>query len=173
MVSGLGCEERPHRLPPALENEDAVLVAIAVRAFAALPPSTWRDIECLAREHLDVLEEVVAPAAEHAANRLDDGEGALRDAFGQGSSGATLSGSARVIDGDSRFTPLSRSPAARAPASRTQAARPQKATRRKVPFPLRKCPNAGSARDSQVLSPAIEPCRGPRSTQNPYRLARM
>ena len=77
-----------------------VLAAIAVGTFAALPPSTWHDIERLTQGHLDVLEEAFVPAAEHAANWFDDGEGALRDAFGQGNSGSTLSGAARVIDGD-------------------------------------------------------------------------
>ena len=76
------------------------LVVIAVTAFAALPPSTWRDVERLAQGHLDVLEKAIAPAAGRAADWLAGGEGALRDAVGQGSTGATLSGSARVIDGD-------------------------------------------------------------------------
>lgn len=77
-----------------------VLVVVAGAAFAALAPSTWHEVERLAQGHLGVLEEAVAPAAERAAQWLDDGEGALRDAFGQGSSGAALSGAARVIDGD-------------------------------------------------------------------------
>ena len=81
-------------------NEDAGPGRDRSGAFAALPPSTWHDIERLTQGHLDVLEEAFVPAAEHAANWFDDGEGALGDAFAQGNSGATLSGSARVIDGD-------------------------------------------------------------------------
>ena len=77
-----------------------VLVVVAVSVFAVLPPSTWRDIERLAQGCFDTLEEAVATAAEHAADWLGDGQGALRDAFGQRSSGTTHSGSARVIDGD-------------------------------------------------------------------------
>ena len=69
-------------------------------AFAALPPSVWHDAERLAQGHLGALEEAVAPAVERAADWFAGGKGALRDAFGQGDSGATLSGSARVIDGD-------------------------------------------------------------------------
>ena len=75
-------------------------MAIAVGAFAVLPLSTWRDVERTVRGHFDALEETVGPATERAADWLTDGEGALRDAFGAGSPGATLSGSARVVDGD-------------------------------------------------------------------------
>ena len=77
-----------------------VLVAIAVGAFAALPPSTWRNVERMVRGHLDTLEEAVGPVAERTAVWFADGAGAVRDALGEGSAGATLSGSARVIDGD-------------------------------------------------------------------------
>ena len=77
-----------------------VLIAIAVGALAALPSSIWHDVERLTQGPLGALEEAVVPVAERAADWLADGEGALRDAFGQQSSGATLSGSARVIDGD-------------------------------------------------------------------------
>ena len=77
-----------------------VLIAITVGAFAALPPSTWHSVEHMVRGHLDTLEEVVGPAAERTAVWFADGAGAVRDALGEGSAGATLSGSARVIDGD-------------------------------------------------------------------------
>ena len=75
-------------------------MAVAVGAVAALQPSGWRDAERLVRGHLDTLEEAIAPAAEQATAWVADGGGALRDAFGQGNSGTALSGTARVIDGD-------------------------------------------------------------------------
>lgn len=102
-----GCDERGGREDaggdgerPGARTRALVLVAIAVGAFAALPPSVWHDAERLAQGHLGALEEAVAPAAERAADWFAGGKGALRDAFGQGNSGATLSGSARGIDGD-------------------------------------------------------------------------
>ena len=76
------------------------LVAIVAGAFAALPPSTWRDAQHLVQGRLDALKEAIGPATEQAADWLADGAGAVRDAFGQRSSDATLSGSARVVDGD-------------------------------------------------------------------------
>ena len=77
-----------------------VLVAIVAGAFAALPPSIWRDAQRLMPGRPDVLEEAVRPVAERAAHWLADGAGTLREAFGAGGSGATLSGFARVVDGD-------------------------------------------------------------------------
>ena len=40
-----------------------VLVAIAVGDFAALPPSTWRNVEGMVRGYLDILEDAVGPVA--------------------------------------------------------------------------------------------------------------
>ena len=77
-----------------------VLVAIAVGALAAVPPSTWRNVEGMVRGHLDTLGEAVGPAAQRTADWFAGGAGAVRDAFGEGRAGVTLSGSARVIDGD-------------------------------------------------------------------------
>ena len=77
-----------------------VLVVIAGGAYAALAPSARHDAQRLAQGPLDVLEEAIAPAAERAADWLADGEGALREPLGQRSSDATLSGPARVVDGD-------------------------------------------------------------------------
>ncbi len=77
-----------------------VLVAIAAGAFAALPASTWRDAQRMMQGPLDVLEEALGPVAKRAAHWLADGAGTLREVFGAGSSGPTLSGFARVVDGD-------------------------------------------------------------------------
>ena len=77
-----------------------VLAAIAAGALAALPPSTWRDAQRLMQGRLDALEAAVGPVAERATHWLADGAGTLREAFGAGSSGPTLSGFARVVDGD-------------------------------------------------------------------------
>ena len=77
-----------------------VLAAIAAGAFAALPPSTWRDAQRLMQGRLDVLEEAIRPVAERATHWLADGASTLREAFGTGSTSPTLSGFARVVDGD-------------------------------------------------------------------------
>ena len=92
---------RRRRVRAAVRRTRMVLpVAIAVGAFAALPPSTWRNMEGMVRGHLDTLEEAVGPAAQRTADWFVGGAGAVRDALGEGNAGATLSGSARVIDGD-------------------------------------------------------------------------
>ena len=65
-----------------------------------MPPSTWRNVEGMVRGHLDTLEEAVVPAAQRTADWFAEGAGAVRDALGEGSAGATLSGFARMIDGD-------------------------------------------------------------------------
>ena len=52
------------------------------------------------REHLGPLEDAVGPAAQRTADWLADGAGAVLDAFGEGIASATVSGSARVIYGD-------------------------------------------------------------------------
>ena len=52
-----------------------VLIAIAVGAFAMLPPSTWREFEDAVRGHVDALEEIIGPTAEQAADWLAEGEG--------------------------------------------------------------------------------------------------
>ena len=77
-----------------------VLIGIALGAFVVLPPSVLRDIERVVGGHLDTFEETLGPAAERAADWLAEGEGVVRDAIGAAPSGATASGPARVIDGD-------------------------------------------------------------------------
>ena len=77
-----------------------VLVAIAAGALVALPPSVGRDAQRLAHGRLGALGEAVGPAVERTAHWLADGVGALREVSSAWSSGETLSGFARVIDGD-------------------------------------------------------------------------
>lgn len=77
-----------------------VLIAIALGTFVMLPPSALRDVERVVRGHLDTFEETLGPATERVADWLAEGEGAVRDAFGAARSGATVSGPARVVDGD-------------------------------------------------------------------------
>ena len=75
-----------------------VLVAAAVAAVAVAALSVWVDAERMVRAPLDVIEAATAPAAERAARWLGDSVGPVRDASANG--GATVSGRARVIDGD-------------------------------------------------------------------------
>ena len=77
-----------------------VLAMVAVAFFAAIAPSAWVDAKRVMRGHLDSLEDVVGPVAQRTADWLVDGMGTVRDAFAQGAAGATVSGPARVVDGD-------------------------------------------------------------------------
>ena len=75
-----------------------VLVAAAAVAAAAIAPSVWVDAKRMMRDRIDAIEHTLAPAAERAADWV--GGGTVRDALAQGSAGATISGPARVVDGD-------------------------------------------------------------------------
>ena len=96
-----------------------VVVAIAVGAFAALPPSAWREAEGTTRRHVGAVEKMVGPAAERAADWIDrlthslrDQPGAIEDDFGSVTGtrkegpvrivrgAGALTGAARVVDGD-------------------------------------------------------------------------
>ena len=77
-----------------------MLAAVAVAAFAAIAPSDWVDAKRAMRGHLDSLEDAIGPAAKRTADWLGGGVGTVRDAFAQGTAGATVSGPARVVDGD-------------------------------------------------------------------------
>ena len=77
-----------------------MLAAVAVAAFAAVAPSGWVDAKRAMRGHLDSLEDIVGPAAQRTADWLVDGMGTVRDALAQGVADATVSGPARVVDGD-------------------------------------------------------------------------
>ena len=77
-----------------------MLAVVAVALFAAIAPSAWVDAKRAMRGHLDSLEDVVGPVAQRTADWLVDGMGTVRDAFAQGAAGATVSGPARVVDGD-------------------------------------------------------------------------
>ena len=77
-----------------------VLIAIAVGAFAMPPPSTWREFEDAVRGHVNAPEEIIGPTAEQEADWLAEGEGRSVTHSGAGSSGATGTGPARVVDGD-------------------------------------------------------------------------
>ena len=74
------------------------LVATAVLAAAAIAPSAWVDAKHMMRDHLDVLEHTLASVTVHVAAWV--GVGTERDALTRGSKGATISGPARVVDGD-------------------------------------------------------------------------
>ena len=77
-----------------------VLAAVAVAAFAAIALSDWVDAKRAMRGDLDSLDDFVGPAAQRAADWLGAGVGTVRDALAQGTAGATVSGPARVVDGD-------------------------------------------------------------------------
>ena len=77
-----------------------VLIVIALGAFVMLPPSSSRDVERAVRGHLDTVEETLESVAGRAAGWLAEGERAVRDAIGAERSGTTVSGPARVVDGD-------------------------------------------------------------------------
>ena len=77
-----------------------MLAAVAVAAFAAIAPSAWVDAKRAMRADLDSLDDFVGPAAQRAADWLGAGVGTVRDALAQGTAGATVSGPARVVDGD-------------------------------------------------------------------------
>ena len=77
-----------------------MLAVVAVAAFAAIAPSALVDAKRAMRGHLDSLEDVVGPAPQRIADWLVDGMGTVRDALAQGVAGPTVSGPARVVDGD-------------------------------------------------------------------------
>ena len=77
-----------------------MLAVVAVAAFSAIAPSAWVDVKRAMRGHFDSFEDVVGPAAKRTADWLGDGVGTVRDALAQEVAGATVSGPARVVDGD-------------------------------------------------------------------------
>ena len=96
-----------------------ILIAIAAGAIAAVPPSTWREVEDELRRYLRSVEAMARPAAERSADWFERQTHALRDRLGGTEVGAggnsaarqkapvrnaqaanAVTGSARVIDGD-------------------------------------------------------------------------
>ena len=77
-----------------------VLVAAAAVAAVAVAPTVWVDAKRMMRDRLDAFEHTLAPATERAANWVAGGVGTVRDALAGGGTGATVSGAARVVDGD-------------------------------------------------------------------------
>ena len=95
-----------------------ILVSIALGGVALFPPSAWRDVEDTVRRQAGSVENMIRPAAQRTVDWLDRQTWAARDWFtgldrvaaatepsdeksiriGRGP--ATLSGSARVVDGD-------------------------------------------------------------------------
>ena len=99
--------------------QTVILVAIAAGAVATFQPSTWRDVEDTMRRQIGSVEDLVRPAAQRTASWLDRQTRAVRDRFGGIENGftaaaeprheepvrivrgsGTLSGRARVVDGD-------------------------------------------------------------------------
>ena len=58
-----------------------VVVAIAVGAFSALPPSSWRKAEHTMRRHFRSIEMMIRPVAERAADWIHRQNHSLRDRF--------------------------------------------------------------------------------------------
>ena len=90
------------RIRRAMKRTTAAVVvfAIALGLFASLPPSTLRDIEDSLHRIPRVLENAVRPTAERVPERLREPTSARRNSNGSGHRRVTVSGAARVIDGD-------------------------------------------------------------------------
>ena len=97
----------------------AILIAIAAGAIAAAPPSMWREAEDILRRHLRSVEAMARPASERSAQWFERQTHALRERLGGSEvgtgdnsaarqkepvrvaqAGSAVTGSARVIDGD-------------------------------------------------------------------------
>ena len=100
-------------------TKTVILIAIAAGAIAAAPPSTWREAEDALRRHFQSVEAMARPVAERSADWFERQTHALRDRLGGAEVGAgdnsearqkepvrvaqaagVVTGSARVIDGD-------------------------------------------------------------------------
>ena len=90
------------RIRRAVKRTTAAVVvfAIALGLFASLPPSTLRDIEDSLHRIPRVLGNAVRPTAERVPERLREPTSARRNSNGSGHRRVTISGAARVIDGD-------------------------------------------------------------------------
>ena len=113
--------ERENRMRRRVKGaiKKVVVVAIAVGAFSALPPSSWREAEGTMRRHVRSVEMMIRPVAERAVDWIDRQTHSLRDRFDaiedgfeavagtrkEGSvrltrAAGALAGPARVVDGD-------------------------------------------------------------------------
>lgn len=109
---------RPRRTKRAIRR--VILLVVAAGAVALLPASTWRDAQETARRHSNLVEDLVRPIAARSAEWIDRRTQALSNLISRvydkfRASGkpkdeeprvrivpgpATLSGAARVVDGD-------------------------------------------------------------------------
>ena len=113
--------EREKRMRRRIKGamKTVVVIALAAGAFAALPPSTWREAEGTMRRHFGSVEMMVISMAERAVDWIDRQIHSLRDRFDAIEDGfaaiagtrkeepvrltrapGALSGPARVVDGD-------------------------------------------------------------------------
>ena len=90
------------RIRRAMKRTTAAVVvfAIALGLFASLAPSTLREIEDSLHRIPRVLGNAVRPTAERVPERLREPTSARRNSNGNGHRRVTVSGAARVIDGD-------------------------------------------------------------------------
>ena len=72
-----------------------VVPAVVAGVVASLPPSTWREVERMVHGHLSLIKDVIRPGTERVARFLG-----VREAVGDEGRGVAISGSVRIVDGD-------------------------------------------------------------------------
>ena len=72
-----------------------VVAAVAAGLAVLLAPATWGEAERMAHAHLSLIDDVIRPGAERVVRWLG-----VREARGGDGRAVTISGSARIVDGD-------------------------------------------------------------------------
>lgn len=77
-----------------------LLGGVVVVGVVAIAPSTWDEVKRMVHESHGSVEDAIGSAAERTTDFLSDGAGVVRDALEGQVADAALTGSARIIDGD-------------------------------------------------------------------------